>query len=226
MCFDCRQSALMSLKERWMVEMESRMVYIPGPPQDAVIGYKVRGCRCSIPFPQLSAISVCPGCEGIQVERRLKALNSIGYSNMNRLGGKGGTMREEHKDVWHDPGIEKAPEPQYQSIQTGIELLGGENSGMGTDVPEEHFQGRNAEVGRQGPKEIAVRVASTGLDSKQGAFNAPEPQPKADDVGARPQGSQGVAVRAGDSDPEYEPGAIEDDDSSSPASTPSLDEDS
>lgn len=216
----------MSLKERWMVEMESRMVYIPGPSQDAGIGYKVRGCRCSIPFRQLSAISVCPGCEGIQVERRLEALNSIGYSNMNRLGGKGTTTREEHSDVRHDLVIEKAPEPQYQNIKAGIESLGGENSGMGTEAPEQHFQVRTAEVGRQGPREIAARVASTGLDSKQGAFNAPEPQPIADDVGARPQGSQEIAVRDGDSDPEYEPGAIEDDDSSSPTSTPSLDEDS
>ena len=225
MCFDCRESALISLNERWMVEMESRTGYMPGPSQDVVIGYRVVGCRCSISFQQLSAISVCPGCEGIQVDRRLEALNSTGYFNLNRLGGIGTRTREEHGDFGHDLGIVKAPEPQYQDMEAGIRLLDSEKSNMGMEAPEQVFQVQNAEVGRQGPEEIAMKVAGNGIDSMPGAFNAPERQLKPDDVGVRPQGSQEVAVGARESDPEYEPDAIEDDDSSSTTSTSSLVED-
>ena len=225
MCFDCRESALMSLNERWMVEVESRMAYIPKSSPAGVLGYRVMGCRCSDPFPQLSAISVCPGCEGIRVECRLEAFNSTGYFNLDRHGGMGTTTREEHGDVGHNLGIEKAPEPQHQNMEAGIGLLDGEKSGMGMEAPEQVFQVQNAEVGRQGPEEIAMRVVGNGIDSMPGAFNAPEPQLKPDDVGVRPQGSQEVEVRARDSDPEYEPDAIEDDDSSSTTSTSSSVED-
>ena len=225
MCFGCRESALTSLKERWVGEMESRVKYVPGPSQDAVIGYQVMGCRCSTPSQQPSVISVCPGCEGIRDERRLETFNSTGYSNMNRLGGTG-TTTSEHSDVRHDLGILKAPEPQYQKMKAGTGLIGGEQSGMGMEAPGQHFQVRHARVGQQSLMYFGMRVADNGLDSREGAFNVPELQLKADDVGIRPQASQEVAVRARDSDGEYEPVAIEDDDSSSPTSSHSLAEDS
>lgn len=145
---------------------------------------------------------------------------------MNRLSGKGTTMREEHSDVPHDLRIGKVPEPQYQNMKAGIGLLGGEKSGIGMEAGEQHLQLRNAEVGRQGLKEIAMGAACNGLDSKQGAFNNAKPQVKADDVGVRREGSEEVAEGTRDSDPEYEPGVIEDDDSSSSTSTSSLVEDS
>ena len=225
MCFDCRESALMSLKERWVGEMESRTKHVPGPSQDAATGYQVRGCRCSTPSQQPSVISVCPGCEGIRDERRLETFNSTGYSNMNRLGGTGATTRE-HSDVRHDLGILKAPEPQYQKMKAGTGLLGGEQSGMGMEAPEQHSQVQHAGVRQQSLKYFGTTVAGNSLDSREGAFNAPEPQIKADDVGVRPQASRDVAVRARDSDEEYKPVAMEDDDLSSPTSSRSLTEDS
>ncbi|CAF9917627.1 MAG: hypothetical protein HETSPECPRED_003545 [Heterodermia speciosa] len=226
MCFDCWEAALMSLNESYRWEMESRVVYLPGPSQDAAIGYKQGSCRCSIYCQPLSEVSICPGCEGIQDGRRPAASNSIGVSHMNRLSGKGTTMREEHSDVPHDLRIGKVPEPQYQNMKAGIGLLGGEKSGIGMEAGEQHLQLRNAEVGRQGLKEIAMGAACNGLDSKQGAFNNAKPQVKADDVGVRREGSEEVAEGTRDSDPEYEPGVIEDDDSSSSTSTSSLVEDS
>ena len=218
----------MSLEERWKGEMEYRTGYTPGPSQDTVIGYRVGRCRCLNPSQQLSAISICPQCEGIRDERRLEALSSIRHANINRPGGKETTTREEHSDVRHDLGIVTAPEPQYQKMKIGERLLDGEKFGMGMEAPEQHFQVRNAEVGQQGLKQTGTRVTGNGFDSKQGAFKAPEPRLKADDIGVKPQSGHEVAVRSTnrDSDPEYEPGAIEDDDSSSPNSTPSLAEDS
>ena len=220
MCFDCRESALMSLKERWMGEMESRMLYVPGPSQDALIGYKVRGCRCSTPLQQRPAISICPGCEGIKAERRLEALNTTGHSDMNRTGDKK-TTREEHTNDRHDLGTVKASEPQYQNVKAAIGIFSKEKSGISVEAQEQHIQERNARAGQQGLEEVAVSVAGDGFNSKQGAFNTPKPQLRADDVDIRPQGNQKVSVRASESDPEYEPGAIEDDESSSSGSTPS-----
>ncbi|KAL8794523.1 MAG: hypothetical protein Q9195_002858 [Heterodermia aff. obscurata] len=81
------------------------------------------------------------------------------------------------------------------------------------EASNQHFQVRNAKVGQQDLKDIAMRVAGNGLDFKEGAFNVPKPHLKVDDGGVRPQGSPEVAMRARDSDPEYEPGVVEDDDS-------------
>ena len=213
----------MRAKARYDGEVEFRIGYMPSPMKQERIGSMRLCCRCSIDVVDwkgmertqaLRRFFVCPGCEGVSVkgpvENATEAVPPPSATRDIEMNGRG----NESNGTQHGAGIRRVPEPQSNEGENGEGYPGGETSVI-REASGLHPERQMVDKGGRREEKSATEVAYSGSNGGLEVQTMPEPRSEQQGGRLRPEGNEHVAVGTKDSDSEYEPEAIDDNDSSS-----------
>ena len=211
----------MRAKARWDGELEYRTKYMTSRAEEYRTGSFILGCRCSIDVLEwkemettqaLERFFVCPGCEGIDVKGPVENVteavmlpSATRDIEMNERG-------NESNGTQHGAGIGRVPRPQSNEDENGDAYPGDETSVI-REAPGLHPERHMVDNGRRRKEKSAAKVAHIGSNGGLGLQSMPERRSEQQDGRFRPEGNVHVALGTKDSDSEYEPEAINDNDS-------------